>query len=45
MSFAVMDTIFDNRKLKGRGFVYKYPDFEPAWAETVKWYRENKWIP
>lgn len=43
--FAVRDVIFDNSRLKALGFQYRFPKFEEAWKETVRWYIEHRWIP
>ncbi|MCD6498041.1 MAG: NAD(P)-dependent oxidoreductase [Deltaproteobacteria bacterium] len=39
------DTIFDNSAIKATGFEFRYPNFEEGWADTVRWYREQKWLP
>ncbi len=45
MVYAVSDVILDNTKLKSTGFRFKYPEFKRAWEDTIRWYRENRWIP
>jgi nucleoside-diphosphate-sugar epimerase len=39
------DVVFDNSRLKAAGFELLYPRFEPAWRETVEWYRKEGWLP
>jgi len=39
------DTIFDNSAIKATGFEFRYPNFEEGWADTIRWYREQKWLP
>ena len=45
LDFAVRDVIFDNARLKGLGFTYRYPTFEDGWADTQRWYEANGWVP
>jgi nucleoside-diphosphate-sugar epimerase len=39
------DVVFDNSRLKATGFCLAHPRFEPAWRETVAWYRQAGWMP
>jgi nucleoside-diphosphate-sugar epimerase len=39
------DVVFDNSRLKAAGFELRHPRFEPAWRETVQWYRQAGWLP
>jgi nucleoside-diphosphate-sugar epimerase len=39
------DVVFDNARLKATGFRLTHPRFEPAWRETVAWYRQAGWMP
>lgn len=43
--YLANDVIFDNSKLKATGFRLSYPRFEPAWRETIEWYRTAGWLP
>ena len=39
------DHAYANTKLLNLGFKLKYPFFREGWMETVKWYRDNRWLP
>jgi nucleoside-diphosphate-sugar epimerase len=39
------DTVFDTARLKATGFELRYPTFAQGWAQTVRWYERNRWLP
>jgi nucleoside-diphosphate-sugar epimerase len=43
--FGINEAVYSNRKLKDKGFVFTFPDFESAWKDTIRWYQENRWMP
>lgn len=45
LHFIMGDLIFDNSKIKGLGYKLKHPSYKKGLAETVKWYRQEKWLP
>jgi nucleoside-diphosphate-sugar epimerase len=44
LQYLTFDKIWDNSKLKGTGFVFKYPTMEQGMKETIAWYRRNGWF-
>ncbi|MDD5223945.1 MAG: NAD-dependent epimerase/dehydratase family protein [bacterium] len=44
-SYFMGDHAYTNTKLLNLGFKLKYPGFREGWLETVKWYRDNRWLP
>ena len=43
--FGINEAVYSNRKLKDKGFVFTFPDFESGWKNTIEWYQENRWMP
>ncbi|MDD5223843.1 MAG: NAD(P)-dependent oxidoreductase [bacterium] len=43
--FGINEAVYSNQKLKDKGFVFTFPDFESAWRNTIEWYQENRWMP
>ncbi len=39
------DHVYDNRRLKALGFSYLHPDVLKGLTATLRWYRENNWLP
>ena len=44
-AYGTLSVIFNNSKLKSLGFDYRYPDFRTGWADTLAWYKANRWVP
>ena len=42
--FLAADYVFDTNRLSETGFSYLYPDTNKGLIETIKWYREHRWI-
>ena len=36
---------FSNKKIKDLGFEFKYNDYKKGTFETIKWYKEQGWLP
>ncbi len=36
--------LFSNKKIKDRGFKFKFPDFRSATKNSIEWYIKNKWL-
>lgn len=45
LPFAATTAVFDVSKLERLGFTWEFPTFKAAWEDTVRWYRENGWLP
>jgi nucleoside-diphosphate-sugar epimerase len=45
MPYLVGDVVFDARKLLDTGFEFRFKTFCEGWRDTVRWYRENRWLP
>lgn len=45
LSYGLGDHAFDNSRLKAAGYVLRYPHFAAGYRETIRWYREQRWIP
>ena len=45
LDFVSADIVFSIRKLKATGFTLEHPTFSEPWAQTIRWFRENRWIP
>lgn len=39
------DYLYSNDKLKSTGFRFDHPQPEPGLRETLRWYRDNGWLP
>lgn len=44
LHYMACDRIWDNSKLKGTGFAFRYPTVEVGMKETLRWYRDNGWL-
>ena len=44
VQYMACDRIWDNAKLKGTGFTFKYPIVENGMRETLRWYKDNGWL-
>lgn len=44
-TYFVRDVIFDNKKLRSRGFQFKWPDIRTGFPKVLKWYQEHNWVP
>lgn len=45
MYFLLGDHYLDNSKLRGIGYVSRYPTCLEGLVETVEWYRNERWLP
>ena len=43
--YLLGDHAYDNSKLRGIGYKFRYPRLEPGFRETIQWYREQRWLP
>jgi len=43
--YLLGDHAYDNSKLLGIGYEFRYPNLEPGFRETIQWYREHRWLP
>lgn len=43
--YFVRDVIFDNSKLRSRGYRFKWPDIRTGFPKVLKWYQEHNWAP
>ena len=44
LQYLCCDRVWDNGKLKGTGFTFKYPTIEVGMKETIRWYKDNGWL-
>ncbi len=42
---ALESRVLDTGRLAALGYEARHTDLDAAWAETVQWYRENRWLP
>jgi nucleoside-diphosphate-sugar epimerase len=45
MYFLLGDHYLDNSKIRGIGYVSRYPTCLEGLVETVEWYRNERWLP
>lgn len=39
------DLLIDSARLRGLGFQLRHPRFAAGWAETLRWYQAENWVP
>lgn len=42
---ATESRVLDTSRLEALGFEAEHVDLDEAWASTVQWYREHRWLP
>ncbi len=42
---ATESRVLDTSRLEALGFEAEHTDLDEAWASTVQWYREHRWLP
>jgi nucleoside-diphosphate-sugar epimerase len=45
MTLLYEDLVVDAGKLRALGFVPRFADFRKGWAEVLKWYQAESWVP
>jgi nucleoside-diphosphate-sugar epimerase len=45
MRRATESRVLDTSRLEALGFEAEHTDLDEAWASTVRWYREHRWLP
>jgi dihydroflavonol-4-reductase len=45
LDFVTSDVLFRNAKIKRAGYTLKYPTMAPGWEETLRWFRQEHWLP
>ncbi|NOZ86485.1 MAG: NAD(P)-dependent oxidoreductase [Deltaproteobacteria bacterium] len=45
LSYGLGDHAYDNTRLKSIGYKFKHPRFAKGYSETIKWYKDHRWIP
>jgi len=45
LDFVSDDVVFANEKLKAAGYRLRHPTFLPSWRDTLRWFRDHRWIP
>ncbi|MBI4055718.1 MAG: NAD-dependent epimerase/dehydratase family protein [Elusimicrobia bacterium] len=44
VEYLSQDFWMDNAKLKALGYRFEFPDFKVGLEQTIRWYRENRWL-
>jgi len=45
VGYLLDDHTYDNGRLKHLGFQFQHPDVRQGLEETLRWYREQRWLP
>ena len=45
LNYSTHDIIFDNSKLKKKGFSYKWRSLKDGYRDVLKWYQERRYVP
>ncbi len=45
MYFLLGNHYVDSSKIRGIGYVSRYPNCLDSWGETIDWYRQERWLP
>ena len=44
-SYATIEVVFDNTKIKRLGFELKYRSLADGYPEVLRWFQERRWVP